>query len=254
MHRIFNLALACGCFLLIPSNAAAQQDSPELKHDLQHIAAEANDLDHSLPSFTCEESAVSQAIRNNKVRRNVQASGLLRMMRDSTGKLSETYTFKRDHILFFIPSSLPIYVSGGFDSALSYFSASSQACYRFSLSPGRIDFQARTDPISAHACKERGLKGFALLNADGDVSHIERTIPADVASPLKLATFASIDLAPVDLNGHTYQLSHHMVAEMPITGATGHFEATYTNCHLFTATVTLGPSTEVPPDTTPKPQ
>jgi hypothetical protein len=253
MQRIFNLALACGCFLFTPSNAAAQQGSLELQHDLQHIASEANDLYHSLPSFTCEENAVSQAIRNNKVRRNVQLSGSLRMTRDSTGKLSETYTFKRDRLLFFIPSSLPIYVSGGFDSALSYFSASAQACYRFSLSAGRIDFETRTDPISAHACKERGLRGYVLLNANGNVSHIERTIPADVASPLKVATFAAVDLAPVDLNGHTYQLSRHIVAEMPIIGATGHFEATYTNCHLFTATVTIGPSTQIPPDTTPKP-
>ena len=258
MQRICNLALAL-CLLLIPMITAAQQDSaaaasPELQQALQRVGATATELIQSMPSFTCDEAAVSQALRDHKVVRSVSMNGMVRTIRKPNGHMVETYDYKRNHILFIIPRVPPLFVSGGFASALAYFLPAAQACYNYSLSPGRIDFTTRTDPALVNACADRGLKGFALLNAQGNVRHIERTIPPEVAKPRKLATFASIDLAPVELNGHLYQLSHHMIAEMPLGEATGHFEATYTNCRLFTATVTLGPSTEVPPDTPAKPQ
>lgn len=228
--------------------------TPELKQDLQRIGSIANDLIQSLPSFTCDEAAISQAIRDHKVLRTVQAKGTVRVLRDPNGNLNETYTYKRSFHLLFIPSNFPFFVSGGFDSAISYFLPSAQDCYRYSLSPGRIDFETRTGPVSGHICQEQGLKGFALLDADGNITHIERTIPPDVAKPLNLSPFAAIDLTPVSLNGRVYQLSHHMVATQPLDKVMGRFEATYTDCKLFTATVTIGPATEVPSANTPKPQ
>ena len=258
MQRIFHLAVALSCLLLMPSIAAAQQPpaaaSPALKQDLARIGSSAAELIQSMPSFTCDEAAVSQAVRDHKVVRSMTLDGVVRTIRHPDGRLTETNDYKRGRILFVIPKIPPLFVSGGFATALAYFLPAAQACYDYSLSPGRIDFTTRTDPAFANACADRGLKGFALLDAQGNVSHIERIIPPDVAKPHKLATFAAIDLAPVELNGHVYQLSQHMVAEMPLGEATGHFEATYTHCQLFTTTVTLGPSTEVPPDTTTKPQ
>ena len=253
MPRFFHLALiVCGLPLLPPTTSAQQAAySPELQQSLQRIGAAASAQILSIPSFTCDESALSQAIRDHKLVRSVALSGIIRTIRQPNGTLLETNDYKRDHILLFIPKFPPLFVRGGFASALAYFLPSAQDCYRYTLSPGRIDFEARTDP--AHTCAQRGTKGFALLGPDGDVRRIERTIPPDVAAPLKLATFASVDLAPVPLGGTTYLLSHHMVADMPLHDATGHFEATYANCHLFTATVTLGPATEVPPDAA-KPQ
>ena len=56
------------------------------------------------------------------------------------------------------------------------------------------------------------------------------------------------------LDGHTYRLSNHLLAQMPAGPFTGRFEASYTNCHLYKATVTFGPATEAQPDTTPTPQ
>ena len=237
----------------LAQQTSAVAPSPTLAQDLQRLGAEATSLSQSLPSFTCDETAVSQAIRNGKIVRDMRLSGTLRMVRDRAGALDESYTFKHDHVLFFVPVIPPLYVRGGFDSALSYFSPGQQSCLQYSLSPRRIDFETRTD-ANASACKQRGMKGFALLNAEGNVTHIERTVPLDVAKPLKLATFAAVDLAPIELNGRAFQLSNHMTAEKPLTGAMGHFEATYTHCHLFAATVTLGPSTEVPPDATANPQ
>lgn len=254
-------AILLCCIALLDPNAAAQTASataapPALRQDLQRIGAEANQLLGSMPSFTCDETALSQAIRDGKVVRTMNLSGIVRAVRQKDGSIHETNDIQRQHILLVLPKLPPLFVTGGFATALSYFLPSVQACYRYSLSrstPHRIDFAASPNPNTASQCKDHGLEGYALLDAQGNVSHLERRLPDDIARPLKLATFASIDLAPVELSGQTYQLAHHMIAEMPLgnpTGrseATGHFEATYTNCHRFAATVTLGPSAEVPP-------
>ncbi len=254
MQRILHLAVIGCCAALLPPASVAQQAaySPELQQALQRIGATASEQIRAIPSFTCDETALSQALRDHKVVRSMALSGIIRTVRQPNGGLVETNDYKHDHILLFIPKFPPLFVRGGFASALAYFLPSSQDCYRYTLSPGRIDFEARTDP--GHTCAQRGTHGFALLGPDGNVRHIERTIPPDVAAPLKLATFATIDLAPVQLDGTTYLLSQHMVADMPLRDAMGHFEATYSNCHLFTATVTLGPATEVAPDASHKPE
>jgi hypothetical protein len=255
MTRRFTIALVLSCIVSIPlfaSQAAyPQQPQPnaypsELQQDLQRLGTEADQLIQSTPSFTCDETATSQAIRDRKVLRSVSLSGTVRTIRQPDGHMVETYDYKREHILFFIPKLPPLLVSGGFDTALSYFLPSAQACYRYALSPGRIDFETRTGQVSGHICREQGLKGFALLDAAGDIAHIERTIPPAVAKPLKDVPFAAVDIAPVTLNSRVYQLSRHMVATQPLDDATGHFEATYSNCHLFTSTVTIGPATVIP--------
>lgn len=234
-------------------NAAASSAPQLLSQQLQRLGASANELMNSIPSFTCNETAFSQETRDGRVSRPVKMAGVVRAIRQPNGVLTEKYEYKHDHMLLIIPKIPPLFVSGGFATALGYFLPSAQACYRYTLSPGRIDFAARPPATAPHRCDERGLQGFALLDASGNVTHIERTLPPETAKQLKLATSAAVDFAPVQLEGHTYQLSQHLVAEMPVGNATGHFEATYTNCHRFAATVTLGASTEVPSDRSPKP-
>jgi hypothetical protein len=261
MARRLIITLLLSCIVSATRTASPQQPqpapySPELQQALQFLGSQAEDLIQSTPSFTCDETVTSQSLRNQKVLRSVSLSGTVRTIRQPDGRMVETYVYKREHILLFIPKLPPLSVSGGFDTALSYFLPSAQACYRYSLSPGRIDFETRIGQVSGHICREQGLKGFALLNAAGDITHIERTIPPDVAKPLKDVPFAAVDIAPVTLNGRVYQLSHHMTATSPLDDptVTGRFEATYTNCHLFTSTVTIGPSSEIPPASAAKPQ
>ena len=257
MSRRLVIALTLVALLSASPNASPQQQPPyppELRQALQRLGAVAADLIQSTSSFTCDETATSQAIHDQKVFRSVSLSGTVRTLRQPDGRMFETYAYKREHILLFLPKLPPLFVSGGFDTALSYFLPSAQACYRYSLSPGRIDFATRSGPVSGHICTEQGLKGFALLDAAGSITHIERTIPLAIAKSLKDVPFAAIDIAPVTLNGHVYPLSRHMIATQPMdNNATGRFEATYTRCRLFTSTVTIGPSTEIP-ITTPNPQ
>ena len=263
MKQTFHITRALAATLLFAASLSAQQTpsptnspphSPQLQAELDHLGTTAKAQILSLPSFTCQEIATSQLIRDQRVRTNVKVQGTVRVIREPGGNLEETYTYKRPFHLLFIPARLPYFVSGGFDSALSYFLPPAQACYQYTLSPRRIDFTTRTGVVPGHICRSRGLKGFALLNAAGDVTHIQRTLPEDVARSLKITAFAAVDLAPVNLNGHVYLLSQHIIATQPLDNGEGYFEATYTNCHRFTSTVTLGPASEINPDNDSKPQ
>ncbi len=260
MRQILPITSVLAAGLLLSGSLPAQQRSSakppiasptaqvQLQADLQRLAAAAQAQLLSLPSFTCQETALSEVLREGRVIMKVKVRGTVRVLRKPNGVFDETFTYKRFHLLIF-PTVLPYYVRGGFDSALTYFLPSAQGCYRYTLSPdpGRIDFVSRTNPDPGYGCKDHGLTGFALLDAAGDVTHIERTIPEAVARPLKLTPFAAVDLGPVDLNGQVYLLSQHITATDTLGYyGQGHFEATYSGCKLFTATVTIGPATLVP--------
>jgi hypothetical protein len=257
MKPTLHLALAFGCCLLLASNAAAQRDdSAALTAELAHLGAAAAELDHSLPSFTCQENVSSQLLRGKKTLREAHFIATLRAKRGPTGKLNETYTVTSLNGQPFSGSTFdePLYVAGGFDSALRYFAPANQACYNYKLSRNRIAFSSSL-ASSAHAgCNDEGLDGFALLDADGNITHLERHVSRQAVVYLHEAAFATIDFTNVTLDGHTYRLSNHLLAQMPAGPFTGRFEASYTDCHLYKATVTFGPATEAQPDTTPPPR
>jgi hypothetical protein len=249
MKPIMSLTFTLCCALFLPLNAAAQQDtSPPLKQELLRLGAAASALDHSLPSFTCQETVVSQRLHGKKVEQQTNFTATLRANRAADGTLAESYwlTTLNGNPFSGGSFSIPVYVAGGFDRAMLYFLPSLQACYRYSLSPGRIDFKTAPDIASHPNCKNEGMHGFALLDAAGDVTHLERHVSPQGAKDLRLAPFAAFDFANVDLSGRTYRLSHHLLSEIPTGKDTGRFDATYTDCHLFTATVTLGPASTNP--------
>jgi hypothetical protein len=234
--------------VLFSSIAGAQQPAPpsDLTQALQHLAAAADALTHSLPSFTCQETIVSQRRHGKKVEQQTNFTASLRVNRAADGSLSESFAVLTLNGKPFSGGSFntPTYVSGGFDRAILYFSPKLQPCFNYRLSPHRIDFEGVPNPT----CIFQGTHGFALLDADGNLTHLERTVPSDQARYRGLADFAAFDFADINLNGRTYRLSRHLLAEVDEGRTTGHFEATYSNCQLFAATVTIGPSTEIPPD------
>jgi hypothetical protein len=252
------LGLLCGACGTVSwaqqtAHVGAPAGVPVPQAEMQRLGTSANALMNSMPSFTCDEAAVSEAVKHGKVGRTVKMAGVVRAVRQQDGELVEKYEYKHEHLLLVVPKMPPLFVSGGFATALGYFLPSVQACYVYTMSGGRIDFVSRPVGSAPHSCTERGLKGFALLDGAGNVRHIERTLPPEVANPLKLATFASVDMVPVEMDGVMYPLSDHIIAEMPLSGEMGRFEARYTNCHKFAATVTLGASSEVPAETAGKP-
>jgi hypothetical protein len=238
--------------LLLPANVHAQQSapaSPELQQVLDRLGAAAQSLQRSLPSITCVESGVSETFKKKKVKKRVTFTATMRAIR-TPGGLDESFTLTKIHPkqYFRLHDPFPLFSKGGFDSALAYFLPSQQPCYVYALSPGRIDFATIEDAAFHPPCHADGTRGFALFDAGGNVTHIERSVPEQSMHDFNLTPFVAIDFAPVELNGKTYRLSQHVVSELYEDDDTRRFEATYSGCRLFTATVTILPPTQVVPD------
>jgi hypothetical protein len=253
-HILLGLTLSS---LLLPLHA----QQPTLQSLLARLAAQAAALDHSLPNFGCTETAISQELQlgkkpgKEKVIRRVDFTGLIRVrhVTDSPDiKLAESLEYTTVNGKPFTGGgfTMPAYSQGGFRNALGFFAPETQPCYRYSLSPGRIDFEGVADLTKYPNCKSAGTRGFALFDTDGNITHLERRVMELAAYKYHLTPFAAIDLASVTLNGTTYRLTHHLLAEIPNGRSLDRFEADFTDCRLFTATVTVGPATE-PSDATP---
>jgi len=245
------LPLALSCAALLAFRAAAQQPAaPGLQRELQQLGEAATALERALPNFTCQEKAVSSLLKGKKVSRSTEFEATLRAQRAADGTLNESFSvsevngkpFSTGHF------ALPIFVSGGFDQAMRYFAPWNQVCYRYLLLPGRIDFTALADPPKSASCKEATTHGFALLDADGNVTRVERRVELEAAQARHEATYATVDFAAVQLNGRTYRLSQHLYAEVPINKHPTTFTADYSDCKLFTATVTLHTAPDPAPD------
>lgn len=245
----------CAAILLTPNAPAQQTASPELSQLLDRLGAVAESLQHSLPSITCVESGVSEFYKKKKVIKRVTFTANLRAIRTPGAGLRESFTLTKIHPrqFFGLHDAFPLFSEGGFDSALAYFLPARQPCYVYSLSPGRIEFNTAADAASHPPCRAEGVHGFALLDAAGNVTHIERSVPAQSTHDFNLTPFAAIDFAPVELNGKTYRLSQHIVSELYEDDDTRRFEATYSGCKLFTASVTILPPTQVVPNPAPPP-
>jgi hypothetical protein len=246
------MALVLAATLWSARSSRGQQSGGEdavLQRELQRLGVVAEALDHSLPSLTCQESAVSERLKRGKVKQHVAFVASMRVLRVPGGPLHETFTLSTVNGKPYSGKDprFPFYTAGGFDAALTYFLPAHQACYRYSLSDGRIDFETSPEFASHPQCRNDGVHGFAVMNADGDVAHIERMVAGDVAHDLHLVPFAAIDFAAVELNGQTYRLSQHLISEYPQGDSTGRFEAFYSGCRLFSVSVTIGPPTEVTP-------
>jgi hypothetical protein len=246
------ITLLVSVALWFPQPSRGQQggaDDASLQRELQRLGVVAETLDHSLPSLTCKETGLSERVDRGKVKQHVEFTASLRAVRIQGGPLRESFNLTTVNGK---PASgktmrFPFYTAGGFDSAMVYFMPAHQACYRFSLAAGRIDFKTASDAVSHPQCRNDGVHGFALIDAEGNVTHMERTVPAQVTHDFGLVPFASIDFAAVNLNGQVFRLSSHLISEYPEGDSTGRFEATYTDCRLFSVSVKIGPVTAVEP-------
>jgi hypothetical protein len=245
---MFPIALVLGAALGFPARLEGQE-SPELAQELVRLGAAAEALEHALPSFTCQQTAMSEYVLNGKAKEHDEFTATMRAKRAPDGTLAETFEVTRLNGRPFSGTSFqfPFYVSGGFERAMRYFTPEKQACYRYTLSPGRIDFETAADVAAHPQCADEGLKGFALLGADGNVTHLERTVTSKAEKERGLAPFASIDFGAVELNGKTFRLSRHVFSESVQGRFVLRFETTYSECRLFTVTVKIGPEIEAAP-------
>jgi len=246
--RLAGVAVLLACAAAAHGQAAATADG--LQGKLAKLAAASEDLEEHLPSFACKETLVSRELRGKKVKTEVRAAGELRVMRDPTGKLNERFEASEMNGRPITPDNLrlPMFVSGGFRNALDFLRADLQMCFRFSIAGNRLNFDSGTEAATPECAKHTETRGFALLSSDGDIVHMERQVPVELAQQRNAVPFGSIDLNRTDLGGKSFLLSTHVRAEIPKGKSTYRWEATYSDCRLYSVSVTIGPATLVDPD------
>ncbi len=242
-------SIVLGCVFAVALAACAQHAGDELALRLQQLGTAADALESRLPAFTCRESLTSQELRGGKVRRQVQAAGDLRVLTLSNGKMDERFTVTEINGKPARPGQLrvPLFVTGGFRHALAMFREQDQGCFDFRLAGQRIDIKSRV-PASEACSDKTDVTAMALLDETGGLTHLEFSIPPDVAEPRHAIPVGALDFSPADLGGKKFLLSTHVVATRPSGKSTYRFEANYTSCHLFQATVTLGDATVISED------
>jgi hypothetical protein len=216
---------------------------------LRELAVEAARLEDSLPAFSCTEELTSQAIasKGGKVKMQTQATGEVRVVAAANGKMEDmfTATTMNGKPVGRAPLRVPFFVTGGFRHALSMFRAKEQVCYDFRMEGERIEFASKAQ--TPRGCEDKvGTTGFAQLDTSGAVAHIELNVPVDIARRREVVPSGAVDLSPVTLGDERYLLSTHVVALQPDGKTTYRFEAEYSACRKFHATVTLGAPTVVP--------
>ena len=228
---------------------AQQPQDADLALHLRQLGAAAEALEAKLPSFACHESLTSEEIRGGKVKRHVQAEGDLRIAARKDGKMDEQFTVTAINGKPAKPGDLrmPLFVRGGFQHALSMFRPEDQACFDYRLSGQRIDIKSREAP--SEACREKtDFTATALMDENGLLTHFEFNAPVDVAESRHLIPSAALDFSPADLGATQFLISTHVVAQKPVGKSTYRFEAHYTGCQLYQATVKIGDATAISED------
>ncbi len=121
----------------------------------------------------------------------------------------------------------------------SFFDESTQVCYDYRGSSGRIDFNANNG--KGALCHESKTTGFASLDAQGKLLHGEIRTPPEEANRSHHPVFAAIDYADVRLDDRLFRMPIHTYAETLQDGLLRTFDAYYTSCKLFAAKTTIRP-------------
>ena len=257
--RVVGMGLMVACVTAVPGpTAVAQEGQPAaLQVELKRLGAAARSLLQDLPSFECQETALSQSLKKSKVRQEVRFVGDLRVERVAGGRLNERLQVTEVNGRPYSGETFepPFMVKGGFGESLFYFLPAMQTCFKYTLSDGRIDFVSPPGTFGRPECRDTGApSGMALLDDAGDAIHLERQVRPELAPQVHVVDSTAINFAPVELDGKVYSLPSRMVADVPKKGGMSlHFEAAYTGCHLFKAKSTILPDVTPVPESGPAP-
>jgi hypothetical protein len=245
--------------------AQAQQSNATLDQILARVEANTEQYKTSVPSFLCDEHIISQEIHDGKLRHETTVDALFRVTRSTsqTGLLNESREVKAidGKLSGNNKINMPISFSGGFSGALAKFlSADHHQCFDYGPDPAAVvpagtaafTFTSREAAAKDPNCAsiQPGTTGkFIIDSATVQVTHIERTLPYPIGKDHGVLGTASVDFAPVTLNGKSFWLPFTVTAftsETPKTNAF-RFTAHYSNYHRFAASSTILPTTSDSP-------
>lgn len=231
-------------FLAISLLVTGQQISNE--EQLRRVIAYTEAYRKKLPSLQCDETMLSQRLKNGKVRRQVKIKATLRELRDENepGGFRDDYTIKsvdgRPAKPNFDPGTLPYFVYRAFANGLSIGENPRPTCfnYRFAtLDDGRtlqfnIDSKPGVPDPSCSKIPDDYHKTMLIDTASGAVRRVERRISPQFADSNLEIPSITIDYAPQRLGEETFWLPVRF--EAIDLHQQGGMIATYSNCHRYT--------------------
>ncbi len=243
--------------LAAPFAAGAQTPAsdPEVAALLRQLYAYARHYRDTLPSLSCDESITSQSVKNGKVRKEVRIESSLRETRadpSAANPFEERHQFKsidgkppKPHV------NIPYFVEGGFANAVGFTKEESAGCYTYQLSH-EPDGVRR---LELTALPERGIvacddviktyRKTVLIDAEGRITHVERSMSPEDAHNRREVDFAAMDYGPQPLGDETVWLPTRMTSHD--ANDQGRMTAVYSNYHRYTATskvLSAAPPTE----------
>jgi hypothetical protein len=252
--------------LLTSAIAQAQRPTPSLDQLLTQVQANTSQFAASVPSFSCDESLLSQESHNGKSSHETRLEASFRVSRSATppAGLSE---FREIKSIDGKPAgaekpNLPLSINGAFSGELNRFlSADSQRCLDFTLedtaydspisitfTPRQADFREAAEP--GCTLVNRSTTGKALIDRNSlQVIHLERNTPQPVAGDPNPVSFLAVDFTSVELNGKSWWLPSAIVAATQDVrhGRSFLFSAHYTNYHHYSVSSTILPAGDSQP-------
>jgi hypothetical protein len=234
--------LTSAFLLAIPLLALGQQTSNE--EQLRRVIAYAQAYREHLPSLECDETMLSQKVKNGKVKREVKIKATLRELRDRNepGGFRDDYTFKSVNGKPDKPDfgTLPYFVYQAFANGLAVGESPRPTCfdYRFAtLDDGRtlqfnIDSKPDVRDPSCNKIPDDYHKMMLIDTASSAIRRVERRISPHFADSNLEIPYITIDYAPQKLGEETFWLPIRFEAND--LHQQGRMIATYSNCHRYT--------------------
>lgn len=234
--------------------AAECQSLPALDVLLDRLDAYARQYQATLPSLSCDEQIISQALnKKGKVTWESKVESTLREIRTATpdDPFQERRQIKRVDgrrpRKTFRMSQTPYFVEGGFASLVGFKRWEERDCFDYDVTPGhsgttvRLEMTLKTEFAKA-SCAKLPEDFHRIVIADpatGRVLHTERTISPDMAARNTDVYFGGIDYAPQTLGAETFWLPLRFAAHDAQNAE--RMVATYSNCHRFAGELKILP-------------
>jgi hypothetical protein len=230
---------------------SVQQTSND--EQLRRVIAYTQAYREHLPSLECDETMLSQRVKNGKVRRQVNIKATLRELRDADepGGFRDDYTFQSKSGKPVKPdfSALPYFVYHVFANSLGIGESPRPACfdYRFAtLDDGRtlrfnIDSKPGVPDPSCTKIPDDYHKMMLIDTASGAVRRVERRMSPEFADANLEIPYVAIDYAPQKLGEEIFWLPIRF--EAVDLHQQGRMIATYSNFHRYTAVAKILPRT-----------
>lgn len=236
------MTLRIALILFLSGWAAHGQQTLPMESLLESLHAYSAQYRERLPSLTCDEHIVSEALKHGKVKKTVKIEATLREVRDQDDPdpFSEKVDFKtvngRPVTGFF---KMPYYVQGGFANLIGFTQPELRACFDYAVTAisGSTHLRLSITPkenssLARCAAIPPGYRRIVVFDPASDrILQTERIYPARPHQEITEPYFAAIDYAPQKLGDAVFWLpatftAHDEKNERSMT-------ATYSNYHRY---------------------